>query len=275
VGAEGDSTILDVRLLTFADPDGVPIFAGEEDGLITIGHADGDVSCDGQADAVDAMFILQHEVGLRPEESNSCPLPEDTIYRPGCDVSGDGLCNVIDALLILQCEAGIHNSFCPVVNAAMSPEHEPAAPNDAILSIGSGTVAPGESLKVPLTASLGEAKFGAATITIRYDPVVLKATACDEDPDDALDMALCNINKAPGETGFTTISAAGVSGEVMLAEVTFEAIGAEGDRSPLTLVADPFAGPSGQALDVTIQNGQVEVWEDGEHEIYLPLVLRE
>ena len=126
-----------------------------------------------------------------------------------------------------------------------------------------------------VATSLGQAELGAATITIRYDPAVLKATACTEDPADAFDLAVCNADKAAGEVGLTAVSTAGASGDITLAEVSFEAIGAEGDSSPLTLTADPFAGPGGQALEVAIQNGQIEVWESGDHEIYLPLVLRE
>jgi hypothetical protein len=276
VGKVGDSTVLDVKLLTMADPDGEPIAAGEEDGVITIGQADGDVNCDGKTDVVDAMFILQHEVGQRPNDSCGCPLPDDTyIYRSGCDVSRDGECNVVDALFILQCEIGIPNPFCPATSAVTPPDQVPNTAKAVTLSIGSGNLAPGERLTVPLTASLGEAKMSAATITIRYDPAVLKATACDEDPGDAFDLAVCNASKAPGEVGVTAISTGGVPGEITLAEATFEATGAEGDSSPLTLTAAAYAGPGGQALDVTSQNGQVEVREKGEHEIYLPLVLRE
>jgi hypothetical protein len=275
VGSDGDSTFLDVELLTIADPDGEPIDAGDEDGVITIGVPDGDVTCDNTTNASDAMFILQREVGLRPNDSNNCPLPGDALYRPGCDVSRDGLCNVIDALFILQCEIGIPNSFCPSANAVMPPVQEASAASDITLTIGSGTLAPGGSITVPLTASLGQAKLAAATVTIQYDPAVLKATACAGDPGDAFDLAVCNAGKAVGEVGFTAISTVGASDDVTLARVTFEARGAGGNSSPLALAADPFAGPGGQALEVTIQNGQIEVWESGDHKIYLPLVRRE
>ncbi len=77
---------------------------------------DGDVNCDGQVNVVDALFILQYEVGLRAANSG-CPLPPsppDTLNVDACDVNGDTLCNVVDALFVLQCEVGIPNTSCPV-----------------------------------------------------------------------------------------------------------------------------------------------------------------
>ena len=69
----------------------------------------GDVNCDGAVNVVDALFILQYEVGLRVD-SGGCPLPPpppDTLNVANCDVSDDGQCNVVDALFILQCEVGL------------------------------------------------------------------------------------------------------------------------------------------------------------------------
>jgi len=74
----------------------------------------GDVSCDGMRNVIDALFILQKEVGMR-HATNSCivPMPADSLYTAFCDVSNDSLCNVVDALFILQCEVGISNVLCP------------------------------------------------------------------------------------------------------------------------------------------------------------------
>ncbi len=78
----------------------------------------GDVSCDSAVNVVDALFVLQFEVGLRVD--SGCPLAPDTLYLAACDVSADELCNVVDALFILQCEVGIPNTFCPAaVDAAV------------------------------------------------------------------------------------------------------------------------------------------------------------
>ena len=56
--------------------------------------------------AVDALFILQYEVGLRAG-SDQCPAPSGYLYLPACDVNCDGACNVVDALFVLQHEVGL------------------------------------------------------------------------------------------------------------------------------------------------------------------------
>ena len=75
----------------------------------------GDVDCsDGPVpvDAVDAMFIIQHEVGLRPC-SDQCPPPEGTLYCPACDpVDCDTDCDVVDAMFVLQYVVGIRPKLC-------------------------------------------------------------------------------------------------------------------------------------------------------------------
>lgn len=59
--------------------------------------APGDVNCDGEADAIDSLLILQLIAGLI-----------DTLPCQGLgDVSGDGLVNSVDAALILQSDAGL------------------------------------------------------------------------------------------------------------------------------------------------------------------------
>lgn len=73
----------------------------------------GDVNCDGEANSIDALFILQYDVSMRTE-SASCPLqnPENEINLSNADVNNDGGVNAVDALLILQCDVGIANLFC-------------------------------------------------------------------------------------------------------------------------------------------------------------------
>lgn len=81
-------------------------------GAITLGITVGDVSCDNSRNVIDALYIMQLEVGLR-SPVNSCPLQPETLNVTVCDVSSDASCNVIDALLIMQCDVGIANPLCP------------------------------------------------------------------------------------------------------------------------------------------------------------------
>jgi hypothetical protein len=120
-------------------------------------------------------------------------------------------------------------------------------------------VEPGGSLAVPLTANLGGETLGAATIEIQYDPAVVDPAGCNADPGNLFDLALCNTDAGPGLVSFTAISAVGVTGDPLLAEITFQAIGDPGDNSPLTLTPTTFADPSGQPISVNVVNGQINI----------------
>ncbi|MEM7095291.1 MAG: CotH kinase family protein [Actinomycetota bacterium] len=73
----------------------------------------GDADCDGDADIVDALVIVQLAVGLRT--GASCPLgdPATQAFVDAGDVNADGASDIVDALLIAQCDVGIANPFCP------------------------------------------------------------------------------------------------------------------------------------------------------------------
>jgi hypothetical protein len=268
VGSTGDCSTLDAVVLTFANPSGNPIPVIDQDGELCILVADGDVNCDGDTNSIDALFILQREVGLRPNDSDTCPPPADGLYLPACDVSQDGYCNSIDALFILQCEVGIPNPFCPALSSAMPPwdgwlpDTQPGIYGPlqtATLSIGSGDVGPGDSIAVPMGANLDGETLGAATIEIQYDPTVVDAIACTADPGGVFDFAFCNVDAAPDRVAFTAISAVGVTGNPFLAEITFQAVGSIGDSSALTLTPSTFADPSGQPISVNVQSGQINI----------------
>ena len=106
-------TPLDIVVQSVSDIEGAPLPWVDEDGWVTIRESNvmmGDVNCDGEVNTIDAMFILQHDVGLR-QASTQCPPQPDDLYIPNCDVRGDGACDSADALFILQCDLGMPNSF--------------------------------------------------------------------------------------------------------------------------------------------------------------------
>jgi hypothetical protein len=84
---------------------------------------------------------------------------------------------------------------------------------------------------------------------------------------------VCNADRAVGAVGITAISARGVSGDVTLAHIQFQATGGEGDASPLVLSAEPFAGPSARPIEITLQHGKINIRASREHHLYLPLNL--
>ncbi len=71
----------------------------------------GDVDCDGDVDAVDALFVLQYVVGMR-QGSDQCPPPPGTLHLPAADVNCGGIVDAVDALFILQYVVGARPELC-------------------------------------------------------------------------------------------------------------------------------------------------------------------
>ncbi len=134
-----------------------------------------------------------------------------------------------------------------------------AQPSSATLSIGSGDVLPGDSITVALLSSLGPELLGAATIQIQYDPTVLHAISCSADPNAAFDMALCNPDFDTDKVKLTAISVLGVSQDVRLAEITFQAIGQGGQSSVLDLTASVFADLATNPISCDERDGQIHI----------------
>jgi hypothetical protein len=138
---------------------------------------------------------------------------------------------------------------------------------DAITTLvraGSGQVAPGASITVPVTADNVPAvsPLGAATIEVRYDPSVLDATACNVDPGGIFDSGFCNPDYDddgvdPDAVRFNATSVLGVSGDALLTDITFDAVGQPGHTSVLNVAIFTFADPDGSPVPVTGQDGQI------------------
>lgn len=79
-------------------------------GTLATGPADGDVSCDGRTNSVDAALILQYDAGLTT--SFRCP--------DSADVNADGSVNGLDAAVVLRLEAGLIDRLSV---ADTSPQH--------------------------------------------------------------------------------------------------------------------------------------------------------
>ena len=285
IGSAGDSTLMDLVLSTFTDPDGVAIAATVIDNTVTItseSGGSGDVNCDGQVNSVDGMFIMQYDVGLRTA-SDQCPPPADTLYLANCDVSDDGQCNAVDALFILQCDVGIPNAFCPATTASQmltalrdaavdSPERLLVPHQNALLGVDVHVLYPDGQITVPVYTSILSDSLGAATVELRYDPQVLQAITCTADPENDFDLALCNKDFDSDGIGtdavrLNALSTAGFSGATRLAEITFKAIGPDGSASNLELFASTFANTSGHPLDLSIQDGEALIYSQ---RLFLP-----
>jgi hypothetical protein len=108
---------LALTVATFADTQGYDIPHATEDGSIRVGLV-GNVDCDQDVDAVDALFILQYVVGLR-SVTNQCPLSAGTLYLPAADAQCDNDVDAVDALFVLQHVVGLRPELCSVGGPAV------------------------------------------------------------------------------------------------------------------------------------------------------------
>jgi hypothetical protein len=130
----------------------------------------------------------------------------------------------------------------------------------SLVRIGSKTLPPGESGTVSLEAlGMPSPGLGAFTIDVSYDPNIVHPVACDADPDDEFDIEICNMAYGPGVVRCTGISITGIEGDVVLCDITFQADGASGTQSALTLSVDELADALGQPVPVTTEDGTITV----------------
>jgi len=266
VGQENESSALDLSTTVFADSDGHAISLTVQDGSATIGKSVGDVSCDNLVNVVDALYILQYDVGSR-SAANSCPLASGTLLLDHCDVSKDNSCNSVDALFVLQCDVGISNTFCPArFPVPPSANNQPTdTAGGATVEVGSHTVSPSSTVNVPVRANLGNTQLGAATIQVRFDPDIVQVTACQVA--NSL-VGQCNADNAKGLISFNALSTSGVTGNITLADITLQAT-SEGTSS-LDVSMPTFADSTGQTIAASDVDGQINVTSS--NTLFLPAV---
>jgi len=103
--------------ITYHDPEGDIIIDVLVPGVGTP-RLFGDVDCSGEVNAVDALKVLRHVVGLEVSQTEPCPdigstVMVDGVPRKWGDVDGDGDVNAVDALKILRHVAGLSVSQQP------------------------------------------------------------------------------------------------------------------------------------------------------------------
>ncbi|MCL4863336.1 MAG: hypothetical protein KJZ93_28280 [Caldilineaceae bacterium] len=225
----------------------------------------GDVTCDGQIDAADALFMLQYDVGLRAT-SGQLPLPDGALYTYACDVSGEGACNAIDALLTLQCDVGLPNRFCPPVEGLRATEPAQAAA-PVVVTVGNATQSPHDATRVTLRAAAA-AEIGALSITATYDPNWRGDIACVADPAASFALSACHVDPAAGVVRFSLVSPAGVAGDIAAGEIVITPPN-ELSTAPLVMLDSVVvAAPNGAMLATDTQR------DDEAGRLFLPLVER-
>jgi len=129
------------------------------------------------------------------------------------------------------------------------------AQNGAIVAIGSGTVAQSGTIVIPITATIPTGNLGAVSVEVVYNTTMLTATLLKVDPESKFDFAKSNPDKSV--IRFNAISSSGLSGSVLLAEITFQAIGQMGDIASITATVKSLADINGNPITYTVTQGQV------------------
>ena len=140
---------------------------------------------------------------------------------------------------------------CLLLSLAAMPACEASA---TTVSIANVTVEPGDVITIPIM--IGDiTDYGTGTIELEYDPEVVHVTAVTEGP--MSQIAAPNMNNTIGIAQISALNSQGVGGDVIFANVTFEATGS--GSTPLNLNIILLGDTSYNDTPVTISNGSIEV----------------
>jgi hypothetical protein len=99
--------------------------------------------------------------------------------------------------------------------------------------------------------ALGVTSLGAVTVDMLYDPGIIQPVGCDP----LFGTGVCNLQYAGNIVRLVAADSVGVTGDVALADIAFAAVGQ--GCSPLTVQVVTLADTEGEAIEATVQSGQV------------------
>jgi hypothetical protein len=123
------------------------------------------------------------------------------------------------------------------------------------LGIGSAETTPGGTVTVQVTASATAPGIGTANIDVTYDSSLVSLTGCELG---AGLVGFCNPDFGPNTARLVGASATGVSGNVVIGTLTFQAGQTEGVAN-LTLTVNQLTDPEAVPLTVTPTNGTITI----------------
>ena len=128
------------------------------------------------------------------------------------------------------------------------------------VSIQSAEVLVGESVTLPIVIADAAEEISCATISVSYEPTIIKVTSAKDSGFDAL---LYNPDTAQGKTTIVVYQtgAQGLSGTLTVAELTFEAV--KVGSSSVQLQLETLKNNAGLPVAATVQGGSVTVKADG------------
>lgn len=128
----------------------------------------------------------------------------------------------------------------------------------ADVNIGNLTVAPGGTVTGSLNAS-DVINLSSATVNLTFDPSVAIVTAVSQGDGNALDAPTFNINNVEGLVQIIADNATGLSGDVIIAVITFQAVGNPGQTSELDVDIRELLDSSLEPITATQTNGSITI----------------
>ncbi len=128
----------------------------------------------------------------------------------------------------------------------------------ATVAVGSVEVASGETATVSLDVAGLSAPLGAYNVTVSYDPSVVELV--DVSVTYGTPLPEPQIDNEAGTVRIQGIKPEDAqSGDLTIAEMTFEAVGSSGSSSELTPSVDELSDSDGQAIEASIGSGSVTI----------------
>jgi hypothetical protein len=120
-------------------------------------------------------------------------------------------------------------------------------------------VTEGSTVTAPITV-YGIENYGTTTLSIEYTPSVAWVTSVDSTLNSTVSSS--NINNPAGIVTLTAWNTDGVSGDIVIAYMTFEARGSSGSSTPLNLSVSLMGDTSYNNVPTWDKDGSFTVWED-------------
>jgi len=138
------------------------------------------------------------------------------------------------------------------------PPATEAGVDGPVIMVSTHTVAPDDEVTVSLNG-FALAGLATATIEVVYDPAILEVVQCLPDPTRMFDLVQCNAAFSADRVRFNVTALTGVSGDVLVADVVFRAIGVNGDRSDVQLNLATVADAQGIDIMPMVVEGYVMI----------------
>ncbi len=143
------------------------------------------------------------------------------------------------------------------------------AAQTATVQIGSTGAFPGMSTTEPIRVT-NVNNLGGGTIKVSYNSSVVHVTAVANGTGNAMTVIAWNVNNGtnPGTVRISAYNTTGRSGEVIFANVTYQAVGAIGATSGLNITVESLFNTTYSDIAYTVQNGSFRV-----RDIVAPVVM--